>query len=220
MNDDWRVTVTLDDEAKLPFLNRLAEAHTASSLRESFDPGVVVTHGHAHVYAYASSEATARETERLARRALAGTSATFALDRWHPIEQEWEPAEVPLPQTRADEAAEHAHQQETESRTAEVTGHAEWEVALESASHREAVETARDLEILDLPLVRRWRYVLVGTATEDEAEALAAQLRDQVAPATTISVRPSGGMMLEVLPPNPFLALGRIGTKKRGRSGA
>ena len=61
---------------------------------------------------------------------------------------------------------------------------------MDLASHRDAVEFAERLEAEGIaPIVRRWKYILIGTATEDDARELAERLRGQVPQGAT--VRPS-----------------------------
>ena len=57
-----------------------------------------------------------------------GAQAAVALERWHPVEQDWKDAGVPLPQTDEDVRAEHERQQAREAAESQASGHAEWEV--------------------------------------------------------------------------------------------
>jgi hypothetical protein len=205
--DDWRLTITLEAAERLPVLRRLREAHLASTLRTQLDPTAVVTHADAHIYAYLTSEAAAIATEALALDVLreSGINIELTLERWHPIEQRWESLNVPRPQTDEELAAERARQQEDEAATARALSHAEWEILIECHSHAEAVQLAETLANQALSVIRRWRYLIVGTATEDEANALADRLAATPGVNAEISVRPSGGMLLEALPSSPFL---------------
>lgn len=210
--DDWRLTVALEGHARLPFMRRLSETHLASTLRKQLDASAIVTHGDGHIYAYLASAAAARATEALARELLADVDADaeLVIEHWHPIEQRWEPPEVPLPRTEEELAAEHARQQADEAAAARALGHAEWEVMVELPSHADAVAIARLLTEQGRPVVRRWSYVLVGTETEDEAGRLREQLEAELPSSARISLRPSGGMLLEVLPTSPFLIFSGI----------
>jgi hypothetical protein len=205
--DDWRLTITLETAEHLPAILRLREAHLASTLRTQLDPTAIVTHADAHIYAYLTSEAAAIATEALALDVLgeSGVDVESKLERWHPIEQRWESLDVPLPRTDEELAGEHARQQEDEAATARALSHAEWEILIEFHSHAEAVQLAETLANQQLSVIRRWSYLIVGTATEDEAQALADRLAATPGVNAEISVRPSGGMLLEVLPSSPFL---------------
>jgi hypothetical protein len=106
----------------------------------------------------------------------------FALDRWHPVEQEWEDAGAPLPETAQERQAEHEHRVEEETRESLATGQAEWEVRVELPSRHAAVELAKRLEGEGRSVARRWKYVVVGANNEDDAAELA-KVVGQEAPA-------------------------------------
>src|SRR6266487_4177064 len=52
-------------------------------------------------------------------------------------------------------------------------GFAPWEVRVECGSHREAHDLADRLEEEGYGVTRRWRFLVVGTASKQDAEALA-----------------------------------------------
>ena len=52
-------------------------------------------------------------------------------------------------------------------------------------------------------VVRRWRYLIVGTATREEATALAKRIHGEV--------EPGGELVYEVMPRNPFAIFGGMG---------
>jgi hypothetical protein len=56
---------------------------------------------HGELFLYAGSENAARETEQVIRDVLAQhhMDADVTLSRWHPGEERWEDAGVPLPET-------------------------------------------------------------------------------------------------------------------------
>jgi len=62
------------------------------------------------VFLYANTEEAGREAERVVRAELEreGWDAQIALDRWHPVEERWEDAALPLPETDQERDAEHA----------------------------------------------------------------------------------------------------------------
>ena len=59
-------------------------------------------------------------------------------------------------------------------------------------------------------VLRRWTYVLVGTATEDDAHALAQRLQGEAPTGATIEVEPAGGQVWQLLPTNPFAVFGGL----------
>ena len=61
--------------------------------------------------------------------------------------------------------------------------------------------------------MRRWRYLLIGTTTEDEANALAERVRRPKRPAgAQVQVEPGMGMVWELMPRNPFAVFGGLGS--------
>src|SRR5438445_13754165 len=110
MADDWRVTVTLDDEGGMPLLHALREVRLEGAIRKRLEGRVSVSAGGPGTFfIYGDSEDAARAAaavvaDELAKRAV---EADIALERWHPIEERWEPASVPLPRTEEERGAEH-----------------------------------------------------------------------------------------------------------------
>ena len=198
MVDDWRVTVTFSDAARAREVARVLRGHQpGDDVRDRLGGSVAVSADGPAVFLYAATEEAAREADRVVREILARhqlTAAGFALDRWHPDEEEWEDASVPLPASGDDRAAEHQRLMDYETRQSADAGHARWEVRVELPSHRQAVELAGRLRAEGRPVIRRWRYLLLGAANEDEASALAAAIAQQ-APADAV-VRTEG---------NPFV---------------
>jgi hypothetical protein len=82
-------------------------------------------------------------------------------------------------------------------------GYAPWEVRVEYASHAEARDQADALEREGHKVVRRFRYLIVGTSSEEEARALAERLHGEV--------EPGGELVWEVVPQNPFAIFGGLG---------
>jgi hypothetical protein len=62
-----------------------------------------------------------------------------------------------------------------------------------------------------VPNVRRWKYLLIGAADEDSANALAERLRREAGPNATVTAEGSGQAAYEERPPNPFAYLGGLG---------
>ena len=68
----------------------------------------MVTRDGPRVFLYAGSEAEASEAELVARELVANDdlSAEIAVTRWHPVAEEWQDANVPLPAGEAEEREE------------------------------------------------------------------------------------------------------------------
>ncbi|HEX2044172.1 MAG TPA: hypothetical protein VHF23_00940 [Gaiellaceae bacterium] len=214
MADDWRLTVDFDDEGDgTQLLERLAAFRLEAEERGRLGERVVVSRDAARVFLYADTEKAAREVEAVVRRELAGREgkARVAFERWHPAEQSWQDAAVPLPQTPEDVEAERARQQEREAAESRERGYAEWEVRVELESREDGEVLADRLEREGTPVVRRSTFLLVGAANEDEAVALADRLRGELPPGARVEVEPGGGMVWEVMPQNPFAVFGGLG---------
>lgn len=179
MTDEWRVEVELDeDHDGLTLTERLRAHDLDDEARERLGERVIVTRAGSEVFLYAGAEPEAREAERVVRELVAdhGLGAGVALTRWHPVEEAWRDAAVPLPATQAERAAEEEHKIEAETREVAAEGEFDWEVRVELPSHRAMGELADRLEREGLPVVRRWRYLLVGALTEEGAREMAGRI--------------------------------------------
>ena len=107
-------------------------------------------------------------------------SAEIRVTRWHPIEQDWKDASIPLPRTPEEEDAEYAAREAAEAEEAAIEGEHDWLVVVHSPGRDEAVELADRLRREGVPVARRWRYVRAGALTEERAEELAERLRREL----------------------------------------
>jgi len=215
MAEDWRVTVDFDDEGDgTQIAEWLAALELEAEERDRLGDRVVVSREGPRVFLYADTEERARAAlDTVARRLEEeGRSAVTSFDRWHPIEQAWREASVPLPRTEEELRAEHERQQAREAAESLDRGRAAWEVRIELPDHDETVELADRLEARGIPLVRRHTFLLVGAANEDEARALADELSREAPAGARIEVEPGGGLVWEVMPGNPFAVFGGLGT--------
>jgi hypothetical protein len=214
MSDDWRVTVDFDDEGDgTQLVEWLAARRLEAEERERLGGRVVVSRDGPRVFLYTDEEQQARDAEGFIRAHLSSESraANVSLERWHPVEQDWRDASVPLPETEDEIHAEHERQQAREASESFASGHAEWEVRV-SLPSREATEAlAGQLGAEGLPVVRRSTFLLVGAANRDDAEALAERLRAESPEGAKVEVEPGGGMVWEVMPHNPFAVFGGLG---------
>jgi hypothetical protein len=85
-----------------------------------------------------------------------------------------------MPDTAEQRAAEHQRLVDTETQDSLATGQAGWEVRVELPSHRQAVRLAERLEAEGRPVIRRWKYLLVGVNNEDDASALAEAIGQEI----------------------------------------
>lgn len=214
MAEDWRVTIALENADSAGRLRAALHAHEAEAeSAEQLGNRVAVSGSDDHIFLYADSETAARHAEQIARELLASheLKGSLKLDRWHPDEEAWEDASVPLPSTDAEREAEHERLEQQEEAESRATGLAEWEVRIELGSRDDANAFADQLEREGFDsVVRRWTYVLVGTASEDDARALAERLQGEAPAGATIEVEPAGGQVWQLLPTNPFAVFGGL----------
>jgi hypothetical protein len=213
--EDWRITVDFDDEGDgTQLVEWLAARRFASEERESLGGRIAVSRDGPRVFLYADSEELARDADGIVRSLLSSEErrARIALERWHPVEQDWKDAGIPLPRTDEEIAAEHERQQAREAAESLASGHAEWEVRVSLPSREATDELADRLEGEGTPVIRRATFLLVGAVNRDEASALAERLRDEAPEGATVEVEPGGAMVWEVSPQNPFAVFGGLGT--------
>jgi hypothetical protein len=206
-DEDWRVEAELDDEEQGYSLSeRLRALDLDDEARSRLGERVVVSRDGSRVFLYAANEAQAREAERVIRDLVAGDklSAEIWTSRWHPVEQAWKDASIPLPSSPESIEDEQARREDAEEQEAERTGSWNWHVRVELPHRGDAVDLADSLEAEELRVHRRWRYVTVDLATEEAARELADRLADSLPDGAELTV--------ETKPPDPiFVFLGSRG---------
>jgi hypothetical protein len=189
MSDDWRLQAGLfDDGAARELTERLAAERLGENVETAFGDQLIVSVDGPDVFCYAGERAHAELAADAIRTIAAerGWDVELRLKRWHPTAEEWEDADVPLPTTDAERAAEHERRVAKEREESAERGYAEYEVKIQCSSHRETVELAERLQEEGLPLLRRWRYLLIGASDEDAANALAERLRAEAPAGSTV----------------------------------
>jgi hypothetical protein len=212
--EDWRITVDFDDEGDgTQLVEWLAARRFESDELERLGGRVAVSRDGARVFLYADTEELARDADGIVRALLSseGRQAAIALERWHPVAQDWEDAGVPLPQTETEVEAERGRQQAREASESLESGHAEWEVRVALPTRESTHELAEKLEAEGIPVTRRATFLLVGAVNEDEATTLAERLGTESPEGAVIEVEPGGAMVWEVSPKNPFAVFGGLG---------
>jgi hypothetical protein len=192
MADEWRVEVDLEDqEHGLTLGERLRSLDLDDEARERLGDRVIVSRDGPRMFLYTATEEQAREAERVAHdlAAAESLSAETALTRWHPDEEAWKHPSVPLPTTDEERAEEEQRHEIAEERA----GRHEWEVRVDLPSLRETLDLARRLGDDDLEVHRRWKHLLVGAATENQAAELADRIRTQAPTAAQVQVAHAPG---------------------------
>lgn len=213
MNDDWRLRVDLHEHS---FAHQLSEALDAvqieHQLERSFHDRVVVSVDGPEVFCYAGTRAQAEAAEQLIRQLLTdhGWEADIDLAHWHPISEQWENPDEPLPDSETDAARERAERIAAERAESAEQGYPEFEVRIQCGSRARAGELSDKLEHEGIPNVHRWSYVLVGATDEQSAQQLAERLRSEVPAGTEITVELNQLAIWENRPGNPFAVLGGL----------
>jgi hypothetical protein len=192
---DWRVTISLTGQEHVERAQQsLSEQEVEQDVRQRLGRNIVVGAGDSQIFLYAGTELAATEAERNARELLGqlGIEAEFALHRWHPVEEEWQAPDVAMPQTEAERQAEHQRLEDTETADSVAAGSAMWQARVELDSHRDAVALAHKLQGEGYPVVRRWKFLIVGANNDDDAKALAEHIRQEAPSGAQVCAEPAG----------------------------
>jgi hypothetical protein len=190
MGDDWRVQVDVLDHGRARALSERLEAEKlGDDLETTFGDRLVVSVDGPTVFVYAGDREQAEQATTTIRSVAAQNDWDIEVElrRWHPTAEEWEDPDQPLPTTEPERTAEHAELIAKEREETAERGYAEYEVRIEFPSHRETVELAHRLHAEGLPVLRRWRFLLVGAPDEDTANALAERLRAEAPSDATVT---------------------------------
>jgi len=195
MSDNWRIRIELPEEAQAGnLLDRLGldlgsdEARRVSKELEGHR--LAVSRDDDVIFVYTDSQPQAERARRIVEAELAeeGIAAQIQVERWLPDEERW-----------SGEPAQETWEEEEVRR-----GYAPWEVRVELDSHAEAEKLADQLEQEGYDIIRRWRYLIVGAASEEQARELARRVHGEV--------EPGGEVVWEVAPQNPFALFGGLGS--------
>ena len=192
-NDDWRITIEVEEEHAPGFLDRLtgdigAEARELANDLKAHR--LAVSRDDETIYVYAATRGAADQAHAVVEAALRehGIEArTSRVEHWLDEEDRWD-----------DEPPGETWEEEELDR-----GFAPWEVRVECASRQEAGELAGKLEAEGYKPERRFHYLIVGTASREDADALATRLPGEV--------EAGGEVVYEVEPANPFAIFGGLG---------
>ena len=195
MRDDWRIRIELPEEAQAEsLLGRLGldlGTDDAKRLAQELEGRrLAVSRDGNELFVYASTPAEAERARGIVEAELADESVeanTSTVERWLHDEERW--TGEPPQETWEEEEVER--------------GYAPWEVRVERETHAEARELADELEGEGYDVVRRWRFLIVGAGSEEEARELAQRVHGEV--------EPGGELVWEVTPQNPFAVFGGLG---------
>jgi hypothetical protein len=215
VHDEFRIEVEVPRERAHELLDALGSVERRSLGDDAAPEHVAVSHEDGHVFVYADSSEDATRARVALESVLAEQRivAKPSLRRWHPEEEGWEDASLPLPSTAAEHSAEHAHLEELETEESEQVGHPEWEVRITLPTHHDARAFAERLAVEGIPVRRHWRHLNLGTRDEDEARALAERLRAEAPEGSSFEVEGDAwDAWAEVnAPARPFAIFGGLG---------
>jgi hypothetical protein len=187
---EWRVTVALHGA---PGADRYRQRRrdAAEDMRDRLS-GAVVEDGESPVRVYVDSRETAEAAAQTAREVTSqhGLSADVSVDCWHPLEELWADAATASRHNLAEEARiSHDHKQQEDRRRSAETGIAQWQVWVELRAHRDTVALAKRLSADGQSIVRRWKSLVAGAASEDDAYHLAETIQMYTAADAEVHVK-------------------------------
>jgi hypothetical protein len=194
MSDNWRIRIQPHEakhgESLLERLGLDLGSDEAKRLAEELQgQRLAVSRDDDTIFVYTETQPQAEQARALVEAELAddGVRAEIEVERWLPEEERWS-GEPP---------------QETWEQEELAHDRAPWEVRVELPSHGEADKLADQLESEGYDVIRRWRYLIVGTASEEDANALAQRVHGEA--------EPGGQVVWEATPQNPFAVFGGLG---------
>jgi hypothetical protein len=191
-DDDYRIKIEIDDGHAGGLLDALGlelneEAGELASELEKRRIAVSRDGDELFVYAGSRAEAeAARSVIQAQLRDLEVAAVTGPIEHWLEDQERWD--DEPGDETWEEQALER--------------GYAPWEVRVECPSHSAARELADTLEQEGYSVERRWRYLIAGASSKEDADALAARVHGEV--------EPGGEIVWETVPGNPFAIFGGL----------
>jgi hypothetical protein len=213
MNDDWRLQIDFVDEGPLDALqDRLDAEELEHDLSEAFQDRVIVSRNETTIFLYAGSKEQAEKAQVLVDRLMREDEEEVTVDfsRWHPLAEEWRPADEPLPDEPGEEQPEHEALMRREMKEAEERGYPEFEVRVDLPSRHEAKRFAEQLRAEGLPAVHRWKYLLVGAIDEDQAKELAERIKAEAPAGSEVRAEGTWQAAYAERPRSPFSFLGGL----------
>jgi hypothetical protein len=192
-DDDWRITIELEEEEHAAgLLERLGGdlgAEAQELAKELAARRLAVSRDDETVFVYAATRADAEKAHAVVEAELRENdiqAKTSRVEHWLEEEERWD-----------NEPPSETWEQEELDR-----GFAPWEVRVECPSRQKAGELAQQLEAEGYKPERRFHYLIVGTASREDADALAARLHGVV--------EVGGEVVLEETPAGRFAIFGGL----------
>ena len=191
-NDDWRIRIDVRDvhERLLERLGLELDDEARELAKELEGRRLAVSRDGDEIFVYASSRAEAEHAQKVVEaelRILGVEAQTSKVEHWLDAEERWD--DEPPGETWEEEELER--------------GYAPWEVRVECASRQAAGDLAGRLEEEGYKPERRFRYLIIGAASKEDAEALAKRLHGEV--------ELGGEVVWEEMPRSRFAIFGGLG---------
>jgi len=193
--DDWRIRIEVEEEEHAAGLLERLAGELGSEARELAEElkerRLAVSRDDDTLFVYADTRTEAEQAYKVIEAELAESgiqARTSRVEHWLDEEDRWD--DEPPGETWEEEELER--------------GFAPWEVRVECPSRQEARNLADRLAAEGYKPERRFHYLIVGTATREDADALAARLHGEV--------EPGGELVYETGPANPFAIFGGLGS--------
>ena len=193
MSDDWRIHITIadGDDNLLDRLGLDLDDEARELADELKERRLAVSRDGDELFVYADTRAAATRAHEVIQAVLRQENihaSESAVEHWLEDEERWD--DEPPRETWEEEEVDH--------------GYAPWEVRVTRATHADARRLAEQLESEGYSVVRRWKYLIVGAASKEDAQALAERVHGEV--------EPGGELVWEVVPGNPFAIFGGLGS--------
>ena len=192
-DDDWRITIELEEEEHatglLEQLGGDLGAEAQELAKELEARRLAVSRDDTTIFVYAATRPEAEKAHAVIEAELRDhdiQAKTSLIEHWLDEEERWD-----------DEPPGETWEQEELDR-----GVAPWEVRVECPSREKPSELAEQLEAEGYQPERRFQYLIVGTATREDADALAARLHGEV--------EVGGEVVLEETPASRFAIFGGL----------
>lgn len=214
MNDDWRVRIDVHDDGLAKSLTEQLNADELEhDLDHAFHDRVVLSVEGSLLFAYAGSREQAQRVADLVTQLAPKHDVTLDVQiaHWHPVSEEWQSPDAPMPVTAADAEEEREERVEDEREESAEQGYPEFEVRVQLASRHDASALSHRLDDENITHVHRSHYLLIGATDEDSARALADRLRGEAPAGAEVVVEENRRSIYEHRPWNPFTLLGGLG---------
>jgi len=193
MADDWRIRIEVEEEHAGGLLDQLGfelGAEARELARELEQQRLAVSRDGNELFVYAGSHPEALRALAVIEAELREQGAkarTSRVEHWLEDEERWD-----------DEPPAESWEEEQLDQ-----GYAPWEVRVQCGGREEAHALAERLEQEGYSVTRRFRYVIAGAASQEDAERLAERVHGEV--------EPGGELVWETVPGNPFAVFGGMG---------